>query len=109
MEERNPIIPKKIELEDEGNDNYEVIEEKVFSIKHNNENYLLNITKTNKESILFKLKLDKEFITEYYQKNYKIDSLKNKSEIFSIYGTLEESYSIIIENIEENNAKEIKL
>ena len=109
MEEKTPIIPKKIELEDEGKDIYEVIEEKVFPIKHNNENYLLNISKTNKESILFKLKLDKEFITEYYQKNYKLDSLKKKSEIFSIYGTLEESYSIIIENLEENNAKDITL
>ena len=109
MEEKTHIIPKKIELEDEGNDIYEVMEKKVFPIKHNNENYLLNISKTNKESILFNLKLDKEFIIEYYQKNYKLDSLKKKSEIFSIYSTLEESYSIIIENIEENNAKDIKI
>ena len=87
MEETNPIIPKKIDLEDEGNDIYEVIEEIVFSIKHNNENYLLNISKTNKESILFKLKLDKEFITEYYQKNYKLDSLK-KNQKFSQYMVL---------------------
>jgi hypothetical protein len=109
MEEKTPIIPKKMELEDEGNDVYEVIEEKVFPIKHNNEKYLLNISKTNKDSILIKLKLDKEFITEYFQKNFTLDSLKKKSEIFSIYSTLEESYSIIIEIIEENNAKEIKL
>ena len=109
MEEKTPIIPKKIELKDEGNEIYEIIEEKVYTIKHNNENYLLNISKTNKESILFNLKLDKEFITEYYQKNYKLDSLKKKSEIFLIYGTLEESYSVIIENLEENNAKEVNI
>ena len=103
-----PITPKKEDIQDDDNETYEIIEEKKFSIEHNNETYLLIISKTNKNSILFKLKLDKEFITEYYQKNYKVDSLIKISELFKFYNTLEESYLVFIENLEKNN-KEVKI
>jgi len=104
----NPIIPQKIDIQDDENEAYEITEEKSFSIKHNNEIYLLTISKTNKDSILFKLKLDKEFNTEYYQKNYKLDSLIKISELFKLYNTQEESYSVIIESL-EINSKEVKI
>ena len=104
----NPIIPIKEDIEDDKNETYEIIEEKKFSIEHNNETYLLSISKTNKDSILFKLKLDKEFINEYYQKNYKVDSLVKKSELFKYYNTLEELYSIFLDNLEKNS-KEVEM
>ena len=108
MEAAIPITPKKIDIQEDENETYEIIEEKKFSVEHNNETYLLSISKTNKDSILFKLKLNKEFITEYYQKNYKIDSLIKISDLFKFYNTLEESYSFILE-ILEKNTKEVKM
>ena len=102
------ITPQKVDIEDDENEAYEITEEKTFIIEHCNETYLLSISTTNQNSILFKLKLNKEFITEYYQRIYKLDSLIKISELFKIYNTLEESYSVIIENLEKNS-KEVKI
>ncbi len=110
MEAPDPIMttPKSMTNNpDDEKEEFEIVAEKKFVINHNKESYLLSISQTNKDSILFKLQLDQEFCTNYYEKNFKFNHLVELYKIF-LYYDLEEAFALLIMNI-ENKEKNVNI
>ena len=81
------------------NEEYEIIEEKNFSLNENNEKFILVVSLTNKDSIIFKLKIDADVFSTYYETNYEINLLTSLEPIFQYFTKPKESFLFIIENI----------
>ena len=109
MEAPDPImiINKPTYTPDYEKEEFEIMTEKKFVINHNNESYLLSIAQTNKDSIFFKLQLDQEFCTNYYEKNFTFNYLEDLYKFF-LYYDLEEALAFLIMNI-ENKEKNVNI
>ena len=79
---------------------FEIKNEKKFKINQDNEIYLLSISLTNQDSILFKVQLVKEFVDNYYEKNYKRESFIKINNIFAYPKNIDGILEYIIKNIE---------
>ena len=102
-----PITPIETDTQDKPKP-YEILEEKKFSIKKDNNTYILKLSKTNKDSILFNLKLDEDLNKIYYECNYTMKYLFDLSNVFRVCESLEDLYNFIVENM-ENNQNSIKI
>ena len=73
-------------------------------------NYKLNISKTDKNSVLFEAKLNADFVTCYYELEYKYKDFPELSELFSKCNYFDEdkTYQLLIDNLNKNK-NDIKL
>ena len=108
MDEAPFIKPGLTQKFEEENKVEEILEEKKFSIPIKNETFLLKCSKTKNNSIIFKLKLVAELCTCYYELELKSDSFEKISKLFLLCTDLDETFSVLINNISEN-MKEIKI
>ena len=108
MDEAPFIKPGLTQKFEEENKVEEILEEKKFSIPIKNETFLLKCSKTKNNSIIFKLKLVAELCTCYYELDLKSDSFEKISKLFLLCTDLDETFSVLINNISEN-MKEIKI
>lgn len=64
------------------NCNFEILKERQFNIIYGEFQYKLSCSKTNENSIFFKLIKDKDFQDNYYELNFKINLLTKLSDLF---------------------------
>ena len=89
------------------NNKLEILDEKKFTLTPNDEKYILYCSKTNCDSILFKLMIDSDLSADYYELNYESKKLLDLSKLFEIYLNLNELYNVLIDNLSKN-IKDIK-
>lgn len=91
MEAPTPLKPETKEINKR--------EEEKYSITKDGETYILTLSTTNNDSILFNMKLDKELIHSYYEveRNYK--DLIDLSKQFFAAESLSDSWEFLIANI----------
>lgn len=64
--------------------------------------YKLTISKTDKNSVLFQAKSEADFVTCYYELEYKYEDFPQLSELFSKCNYLDEAYQLLIDNLNRN-------
>ena len=76
-----------------------IIEENKISIVNNNNSYILTCSRTNHDSIIFNIKLDKDLIYSYYEIEYYKKNLTKISKIFDLTENTEEAWELLMDNI----------
>ena len=76
-------------------------EEQKYSITKDGETYILTLSTTNNDSILFNMKLDKEIINSYYEVERNYNDLIDLSKQFFAAESLTDSWEFLIANIDK--------
>ena len=76
-------------------------EEQKYSITKDGETFILTLSTTNNDSILFNMKLDKEIINSYYEVERNYNDLIDLSKQFFAAESLTDSWEFLIANIDK--------
>ena len=72
--------------------------------KYNIKKYILSLSKTDNNSVIFEAKMDADLITCYYELEYEFNNFPKLSELFSKYNNLDEVYQLLNDSFNKNEA-----
>ena len=76
-----------------------IIEGKKISIVNNDNTYILTCSRTNHDSIILNIQLDKDIVYSYYEIEYYKNNLNKISRIFELTENTTEAWELLIDNI----------
>jgi len=80
----------------------EILEEEKFTVESDNNNYIFICSKTNIDSVIFKIILDSEFSLYYYEYSLSSENFNELSRLFKMCNNFEEKYNLLIQNLKQN-------
>lgn len=86
----------------------EILEEEKFTVESENNNYIFTCSKTNIDSVIFKIILDSELSLYYYEYSLSSENFSELSRLFKMCNNFEEKYNLLIQNLKQNE-KDIKI